>query len=172
MNLSSIPAGASVVVNTVYKGMTPLTVSGLNPGIYNITFSHFGYAKLSTPVTVEAGSVSEVNATLVLLTGSLFVNTTPAGAQLTLDGSAGSFSPATFSDLGQGNHILNVTKEGFVTQVIPVLITADQTTTVDIVLVPAGMLESSGIQIPGFFPSTAAAGVLVGLLFATKRLRQ
>ncbi len=80
MNLSSTPVGASVVVNTVYKGMTPLTVNSLEPGIYNVTFSRFGYAKLSTPVTVEAGSVSEVNATLVPLTGSLVVNTTPAGA--------------------------------------------------------------------------------------------
>jgi len=172
MILSSTPAGASVVVNNAYKGMTPLTVSGLDPGIYNVTFSRFGYAKLSTPVTVESGSVSEVNATLVLLTGSLFVNTTPAGARLTLDGSAAGLSSATFSDLRQGNHILNVTKEGFVTQVIPVLITADQTTTVDIVLTPAGMLESSGVRIAGFLSSTAAAGVLMGLLFAMKRSRQ
>jgi hypothetical protein len=172
MNLSSTPAGASVVINNAYKGMTPLIVSGLDPGIYNVTFSHFGYAKLSTPVTIETESVSEVNATLVLLTGSLFVNTTPSGARLTLDGMATGISPATFSDIRQGNHMLNVTKEGFVTQVIPVLITADQITTVDIVLTPAGMFGTNGVQVAGFLPSTAAAGVLVGMLFAMKRSRE
>ncbi len=157
MNLSSTPAGSSVVVNDIYKGMTPLTVSGLEPGTYNVTFSHFRYAKLSTLVTVDAGSVSEVNATLVMLTGSLFVNTTPAGAQLTLDGSDAGISPSTFPALPQGNHTLGVTKEGFVAQVLPVLITADQTTTADVMLVPAGMFNGNGVRVAGFLPSTAAA---------------
>jgi hypothetical protein len=172
MNLSSTPVGASVVVNTVYKGMTPLTVNSLEPGIYNVTFSRFGYAKLSTPVTVDAGSVSEVNAILVPLTGSLVVNTTPAGARLTLDGSPAGISPATLSGLGQGNHTLNVTKEGFVTQVLPVHITADQTTTMDVMLVPAVMFGGSGVRVAGFLPSTAAAGLLVALLAAVKRSRK
>jgi len=168
MDLSSIPGGTSVVVNNVYKGMTPLTVSGLDPGTYNVTFSHFGYARVSTPVSVQAGSVSEVNATLVMLTGSLFVNTTPGGAQLTLDGLDAGISPVTLLNLPQGNHTLNVTKEGFVTQILPVLVPADQITTVDVLLVPAG----SGTRAAGFLPSTVAAGVLVALLFAVKSSRK
>lgn len=172
MNLSSIPVGSSVVVNNVYKGMTPLTVSGLDPGTYNVTFSRFGYEGLSTQATVQAGSVSEVNATLVPLTGSLFVNTTPPGARLTLDSLAAGISPATFTDLPQGSHTLNVSRDGFVTQDQPVLITADQTTTVDIVLVPAGIVDGSGTRVAGFLPSTVAAGVLVAVLLAVKRLRK
>ena len=167
MDFNAIPDGTSVVVNNVYKGMTPLTVSGLNPGTYNITLSHFRYAALSMPVTVQAGSVSEVNATLVALTGSLFINTTPTGAQLTLDGFTAGISPVTLPDITQGNHLLNVTKEGFVTQNIPVQITTDQTTTVNVVLLP-----SKGIRVAGFLPSSVAAGILVALLFARKRLRK
>ena len=162
MNFNAIPDGTSVVVNNLYKGMTPLNVSGLNPGTYNVTFSHFGYAKLSMPVTVQAGSVSEVNATLVVLTGSVFVNTTPAGAQLTLDGLIAGFSPATLPNITQGNHLLNVSIEGFVTRSIPVQITADQTTTVDVVLLPS----VNGVA--GFLPLTVATGVLMGLLVARK----
>jgi hypothetical protein len=124
---------------------------------------------LSTPVIVQSGSISEVNATLISLTGSLFVNTTPPGARLTLDGSEAGITPVTFSDLPQGNHTLNVTKEGFVTQVLPVLIPADQTTTINVVLVPA---VDSGTRAAGFLPSTAAAGVIVVLLFAAKRSRK
>jgi len=163
MNFNAIPDGTSVVVNNLYKGMTPLNVSGLNPGTYNVTFSHFGYSALSLQVTVQAGSVSVVNATLVALTGSLFVNTTPAGARLTLDGSAVGLSPATLTNISQGSHLLNVTKEDFVTRSIPVQITADQTTTVNIVLLP------SVHGVAGFLPLTVASGVLVALLFARKR---
>ena len=119
------------------------------------------------PVIVRAGSVSEVNATLVALTGSLFVNTTPAGAQLTLDGIATGMSPATLPDIIQGSHLLNVSKEGFVTQSIPVQISTNQTTTVDIVLLPSG-----GTAMPGFLPFTAAAGILVALLVAGKWIRK
>jgi PEGA domain len=168
MDLSSIPDGTSVVVNNVYKGMTPLIVSGLEPGTYNVTFTHFGYAGLSTPVTVQAGSVSEVNATLVMLTGSLFVNTTPAGARFTLDASTAGMSPATLQNLTPGNHTLSVAKDGFVTQNLTVLVTAGQRAGVDIVLVPAG----SGTRLAGFLPLTVAAGLLVALLFAVKNSRK
>ncbi len=172
MDLSSIPNGTSVVVNNMYKGMTPLIVSGLKPGTYNVTFTRFGYAGLSTPVTVQAGSLSEVNATLVMLTGSLFVNTTPAGARLTLDASTNGVSPATFQNLTPGNHTLSVAKNGFVTQNLTILVTADQMMTVDVVLVPAGISDGSRTRVAGFLPSTAAAGMLVALWAVVKRSRK
>ena len=115
---------------------------------------------------MQAGSVSEVKATLVALTGSLFINTTPAGAQLTLDGSAAGISPVTLPNITMGSHLLNVSKEGFVTQSIPVTITADQITTVNVVLLPS----VNGLA--GFLPFTVAAGVLVALLVARKRYRE
>jgi hypothetical protein len=163
MNVTTIPDGVSVVVNSAYKGMTPLNISGLNPGIYNVTLSRFGYAKLSIPVTVQSGSVSEVKATLVALTGSLFINTTPPGVPLTLDGNAAGISPVTLPNITMGSHMLNVSKEGFVSQSIPVTITADQVTTVNVVLLPS----VNGLA--GFLPLTVAAGVLVVLLVTRKR---
>ena len=167
IEFSAVPDGTSVIVNNAYKGMTPLTVSNLSPGTYNITLSHFRYAALSVPVIVRAGTVSEVNATLIAQTGSLFVNTTPAGAQLTLDGITTGMSPVMLPDIIQGSHLLNVSKEGFVTQSIPVQISTNQTTTVDIVLLPSG-----GNAMPGFLPFTVAAGILVALLVARKWLRK
>lgn len=162
---TSIPAGTSVVVDNVYKGMTPITVSGLTPGTHNFTLSHFGYAKVSQQVPVKAGSVSEVNATLVLLTGSVFVNTTPAGAEIMLDGLPAGVAPATLQNITQGSHLLNVTMKGFVTQSMPLLVTADQTTTVNVVLLPS---TGHWPWLSGFLPSTAAAGLLVTLLAGRK----
>jgi len=164
---NTVPDGTSVIINNAYKGMTPLTVSNLSPGTYTITLSHFRYAARSVPVIVKAGTVSEVNATLVALTGSLFVNTTPAGAQLTLDSITTGMSPVMLPDIIQGSHLLNVSKEGFVTQSIPVQISVNQTTTMDIVLLPSG-----GNAMPGFLPFTLAAGILVALLVAGKWLRE
>ncbi len=61
--------------------------------------------------------------------------------------------------------MLNVSKEGFVSQSIPVTITADQVTTVNVVLLPS----VNGLA--GFLPLTAAAGILVALMVARKRLQ-
>ena len=170
MNLNAIPDGTSVVVNGMYKGMTPLTVSGLHTGTYNVTFSHFGFRELSTPVTVQAGSISEVNVSLVRLTGSLVVNTTPNGAQLTVDGLTAGTSPAMLENLQPGNQTLKVTKDGYVMQILPVWIIANQTATVDVVLVPAGMSDT-GTQAAGLLPSTMG-GIFIVLLLAVKRLRK
>jgi hypothetical protein len=116
--------------------------------------------------------VSEVNATLVMLTGSLFVNTTPAGARLTLDASTAGISPATLPNLTPGHHTLSVAKDGFVTQNLTFLVTAGQTMTVDVVLVPAGMSDGSRTRVAGFLPSTAVAGMLVVLSSVVRRSRK
>jgi hypothetical protein len=165
MNLNTIPEGTSVVINGMYKGTTPLIVSALHPGTYNVTFSRFGFRALSTPVTVETGSISEVNVSLVRLTGSLVVNTTPDGAQLILDGLKAGTSPVTLHDLQPGNHTLNLTKDGFVIQILPVRITADRTTTVDVTLVPAG-ISGTGTRAAGLCTSTVIGGILIILLLS------
>ncbi len=171
MELNSIPAEASVVINNEYKGVTPLTVSGLDPGTYNVTLTRFGYGQMSTPVKVEPGSVSRVNITLPVLTGSLFVNSTPSGAQLTVDGASTGVSPMTFTGLQQGNHTLNVTRDGYVSQIIPVHIAADQTTVIDIALRPVGMF-GGGTRAAGMLPATIGAGIVVTLLLIIGRSRK
>ena len=170
MNLNAIPGGTSVVVNGMYKGMTPLTVSGLHTGTYNVTFSHFGFRELSTPVTVQAGSISEVNVSIVRLTGSLVVNTTPGGAQLTVDGLTAGTSPATLENLHPGNHTLNVTKDGYVMQILPVRIIAGQRATVDVVLI-LDDVSGTVTRAAGLLLSTMC-GILIMLLLAVKRLRK
>ena len=132
---NSTPVEASVVINGVYKGSTPLVLAGVEPGTYTVTLSHFGYRKFSTPVKVESGATSEVTATLVQETGSLAVNTSPAGAKLTLDGSNAGISPVTLTNIAVGNHTLTVDKEGYTQTVVPVRVIVDQTTITDIALV-------------------------------------
>ncbi|NMB78826.1 MAG: PEGA domain-containing protein, partial [Methanomicrobiales archaeon] len=67
MEISSNPSGARVTVNGQDRGATPLTVSDLRPGSYQVAFTLPGYYEFSTPVTVEAGRISEVKATLAAL---------------------------------------------------------------------------------------------------------
>ena len=164
MDLNSTPGAASVVVNDAFRGTTPLTLSGLEPGIYNVTFSKFGYAKLTTPVTVESGSVSEVNAALVLQTGSIAVNTSPAGANVSLGGLSEGVSPLVIGNVMPGNCTLTVSKEGFPPRTLAIRVMGDQTTIVDISLAsPATPLAT---RAAGLLPATVAGIVFVGLIVA------
>jgi len=172
IELSSIPGEASVIINNEYKGVTPLTVSGLDPSTYNVTLSRFGYGRMSALVKVELGSVSQVNITLPILTGSLFVNSSPSGAQLTVDGASAGISPMTFTSLQQGNHTLNITKDGYVPQIIPVHVAAEQTTGIDVMLAPLGMVGGGTRAAGMLLPATLGAGIVVTLLVVIGRSRK
>lgn len=94
MAIATVPPGATVLVNDIRRGSTPLTLPDLAPGTYLVTFTLDGYAPFTTPVSVVTGRVSEVEATLVPLTetatvmpatpqvtATVFPKTTPAPTQ-------------------------------------------------------------------------------------------
>jgi hypothetical protein len=169
-DLRSVPDNASVVINGNYKGSTPLNVSGLDPGTYTITFSRFNYEKFTTPATIEAGAVTEVNATLQPKTGALVINTTPAGAHILLDGNNGGTAPFTSTNLTAGNHTINATLEGYVPVEVQAYVIANQTVTSTI------ELKKNATIFPGFsapvpVPVTIGACTAALLFFAFRRPR-
>ena len=81
MEITSSPTGATVMVNDIQRGTTPLTLPDLPAGPYRVTFSREGYSVFTTPVNVEAGRISEVAATLVPLPEPTTAITTPGVTQ-------------------------------------------------------------------------------------------
>jgi hypothetical protein len=164
MVLRSNPDNASVVINGNYRGKTPLTQDGLDPGVYNVTFSRFGYGKFFIPVKVEQGATSEVTATLAPLMGTLVINTSPAGAMLAVDGVNVGHSPANLQTLTMGAHIINATKEGYMPAEQQVSVIVNQTVAADILLQPAPLIPLPTLRAAGLAPATVAAGCLAVLL--------
>jgi hypothetical protein len=169
MELSSSPNETSVVVNNAYKGKTPLTLGRLTPGIYNVTFSRFGYYPFSTPVKVEPGSVSDVVARLEQQSGGLLINTSPAGARVMIDGGDAGISPLTIPSLTTGNHTLNVSATGYTSQEVPVHVIASTTSEVDLVLVPVSPNSDLWVAVLGL--AIILAGVMGVLLIVKYRSR-
>ncbi|MCX6692896.1 MAG: PEGA domain-containing protein [Methanoregula sp.] len=170
MVLSSFPNETSLVINNEYKGKTPLTLVGLEPGTYNVTFSRFGYHKFFTLVKVGSGSVSEVTASLEPETGGLAISTSPAGARVTLDGADAGISPVTIPNIPAGNHTLNVSTAGYTPQEQPVNVVANQTRAVNLVLKPVSPISEK--QAAGLVPATLLSGVTAVLLAAVYRSRR
>jgi hypothetical protein len=161
--LNTSPDGASVLINDVYRGSTPLIIERIEPGTYGVTFSRFGYAKLSTPLRVESGKTTEVSGALIPLTGSLDITTRPAGARILLDAVNLGITPVSLPNMTLGNHTLTVVKEGYVTAEQRVTV-VEGTTQINISLVPASPLLVDTLRAAGPAPATLIAGFITILL--------
>ncbi|MDD1719532.1 MAG: PEGA domain-containing protein [Methanoregulaceae archaeon] len=63
--IQSTPSGAQVFVGNTNYGTTPVTVSGLKPGFYQVQLTHTGYMSWTSYVTVRSGVPGNVQATLI-----------------------------------------------------------------------------------------------------------
>jgi len=135
--VSSIPDASSVSVNGQYKGSTPLTVDSLDPGRYTVNVTKFGYAPYSVAVDLGSGETFAIAATLPAERGSLAVNTSPAGANVSVDGALAGISPVVVPSLLPGNHTVAISLAGYIPETQPAVIAAGTETEVSATLQPA-----------------------------------
>jgi hypothetical protein len=115
MALDSTPQGVQVQVDgkTDPTWVTPITLSGLQPGQHSITFSKSGYAADTRTVSVTAGNKLTVMSRLTLLAATLVVSSRPAGANVFVDGKdTHKLTPLQLS-VDKGQHVVLVRKSGY-----------------------------------------------------------
>jgi hypothetical protein len=108
--VTTLRAGATVLVDNVAKGTTPLTVS-VAAGRHALELRD-GLVVRTLPITVAAGSVASQYLELpqqLTTTGALEVRTQPPGARVTIDGVAAGRSPITLKEVSAGEHTVVVT---------------------------------------------------------------
>ncbi|MDP2796597.1 MAG: PEGA domain-containing protein [Methanoregula sp.] len=172
MDLRSVPDGASVVMSEKYLGKTPLTVSALAPGTYDVIFSQFGYEKFSTRVPVEAGRITEVTATLVPNTGGLAITSVPAGASVLVDGRNIGLAPVTAGNLTVGNHTVTVSLDGCISLQQTVTVIPGQTLLVNIGLIPQPPQKAETTRAAGPAAAPLIAGFVAIMFFIRCTRRQ
>jgi hypothetical protein len=110
--VTSVPAGATVSVNDVSRGVTPFRTT-LQPGTYQITVGD-GASSWSQRVTVAERGEASVHVRLqddppptaiaAPRTGTLQITTDPAGAQVLVDNEPRGVTPLTLTDVAPGVH--------------------------------------------------------------------
>jgi hypothetical protein len=81
LDVTTEPSGATVRLNEKYLGRTPLNVGNLDPGTYTLSLVKTGYQNITTPVRLDAGKVTEVQAPLAPEAATPLPATTIAGTQ-------------------------------------------------------------------------------------------
>jgi PKD repeat protein len=156
--ITTVPQAASVFVDNVFKGVTPLTLTDTASGYHILRITMPGYEDYVTSATVEpsktvlvqavlqgngtptsATAAPAVTATAVLIrqNGSVAVTSVPNGAAVTLDDRYEGTTPVIVTEVLPGNHEISLTFPGYASWNQSVSVGSSQTTAVNANLVAA-----------------------------------
>jgi len=124
VQIESTPAGAQIQLDgkTDPSWVTPINLNGLTPGQHTISVSKSGFSADTRTVTIAAGSKTALALHLAPVNALMVLNSTPAGADVYLDGkSTGRVTPIQFA-VEKGAHTVLLRKQGFL----------DETTSADL----------------------------------------
>ena len=115
------PPGATVVVDGVDRGQTPLSVDDLPYGTHRISISRAGYGSETRKVSLsrDAGVASvgvelvEAGSATSAVLGSIQVDSRPDGARVMLDGQLVGTTPVVVPDVASGTHRVRVERDGY-----------------------------------------------------------
>ena len=143
MAIDSVPQCAQVSVDgkTDPSWITPFTLPGLNPGQRSVTATKPGYSSDTRTVEVTSGSKSFVITHLAQLMAALAVSSSPAGANVYVDGKdIGKVTPAQVS-VDKGQHVILVRKSGYLDETSSSQFTPGQTVSFSPTLRPLGNVD-------------------------------
>jgi hypothetical protein len=114
LTAESSPAGASLSVDGVMKGKTPLTVEDIAPGQHELRFELQHYRPVTSSVTVRDSEVAMDRVSLEPLPVTVEVTSQPPGADIELNGqSTGRKTPSALTVEPGKTHRLRVALAGY-----------------------------------------------------------
>lgn len=136
--IGSNPAGATVFLDGILLGKTPVTMPYIRQGDHDLTFSLPGYQTLSSAVRVTEESATYL-AELAMKsqghTGTLTLSSRPVGAAVSLDGTGAGTAPVTILGIAPGSHRAIFSLAGYETSAITVDVTENAAITRTVSLV-------------------------------------
>jgi hypothetical protein len=148
ITVQSNPSDANVYLDSVMTGITPVMIPGVTPGSHTVRIEKTGYGPWESTISVSAGATTVVSANLFPITppptGSINIQTDPAGANIFLDGVMTDISPALIPGVAPGMHIIRIEKTDFIPWENTISVTAGATTVVSLVLEPESPQPQTG----------------------------
>lgn len=125
--ISSTPAGASVVLNGLSKGVTPCTVDRVSSGNNRLVVTLQDYAPFQQDLRLEAGSEQKIDIELKPLPGALSILSTPAGAKVYMDDALRGQTPLVLDTVAAGSHTVRLELDTYETQTRTIELAKSQT---------------------------------------------
>ena len=113
-DFTSQPDGATVIIDGMTRGVTPLTLYDLAPGRRHVRFELANYEGVDEFMFLREGGAVSKNAVLSPVKGILLLETEPAGCDISLDGVSFGKTPRLITSLdAKGAYRLLVQKPGY-----------------------------------------------------------
>lgn len=167
----STPADATVTLDGMYKGRTPLTINNVAAGAHILQLDSPNYYDWKSTVEIPTGGTRTVSATLNPMpsssTGWIYVSSSPGGASVTLDGNAVGQTPASgalkLNSVAAGDHTVALDRAGYKRFTTKASVSPNTVSEVSAVLVPASAPSGTGSMSVSSNPS--GANILVDNTF-------
>lgn len=128
------------------RATTPVTRPiRLSAGTHTLRVSKEGYLPYSEVFDIAAGESTEVEADLVLYSGTLKVTATPDGVQVQVDGTVQGEAPVE-ARVSIGEHVVRLSRPGYVDEVRRVAVKTGQSTDLAVRLVPMAEAERAATR--------------------------
>jgi serine/threonine-protein kinase len=115
VSINSNPENADVWLNGQLEGYTPLTLSDLSPGSYQIAIKKEGYTEYNNQLVFQSGKNSDLLADLSPSGGDISLIFDPPSADVFIDGKKidNTGLPLSLQNIPTGTHKIEVKKPGF-----------------------------------------------------------
>jgi len=148
----SQPTGSNIYLDSVYRGITPMTINNVAATTHIVQLDHAGYYDWKSTVDVPAGGTRTVDGTLnplpVSSSGWIYVSSSPGGAAVTVDGISFGQTPASGSlklnNIPVGSRTVALSLNGYQPYSVVVSVTANTVTEVNKVLQPLSPVSGTG----------------------------
>lgn len=114
LDVTTQPAGASVIIDGRDRGLSPLTLFDLKPGRYHVKYRLNGYGDRDGFFTLEQNRPLQQSAVLEPVKGVLLLQTEPEGCNITVDGMSIGTTPRLVTTLDvKDTHRVVLEKAGY-----------------------------------------------------------
>jgi len=134
--IESAPSGAEITLNGDFKGVTPALLDGVPVGTHRIELRAQGWAPRTLSVPVPDRRPQRVFAELATDAGRMTVRSRPAGAAVTVNGSASGTTPLDELRVRSGSAQIEISAPGYLPHIRSLTVRAGEDYTVEATLQP------------------------------------
>jgi hypothetical protein len=144
INVSSSPPGASVILDGLAKGFTPISLYSIAAGIHILELESPGYSSWKSTIDVPDTGIKEIAVNLgpkpASSTGWITVSSGPGNASVSVDGQYAGRTPvtgsATLDPVTPGDHTIMLELTGYKPYTTQVSVSPNMTSSLNAVLAP------------------------------------